>query len=214
MTSRPRTGQSRAHRGARRLVGLTIALTAFGCATSDGKRARPVIAADATGFSITESTRIGLRTRSEFDKANRAFEAGDRDRGIEILQEIAESSPGLAAVHINLGIAHRQAEDFEAAETSLRTAVETSPRHPVAHNELGLVYRRTGQFALARASFEKALALQPEFHFARKNLAILCDLFVSDLRCALENYELYQSAVPDDESAEIWIADLRNRIGE
>jgi hypothetical protein len=53
----------------------------------------------------------------------------------------------------------------------------------------------------------------PEFHFARRNLAILvtCTWPTS---CALQNYELYAHAVPDDAAAAIWIADLHKRIGK
>ena len=76
------------------------------------------------------------------------------------------------------------------------------------------MHRRTGRFAEARQSYEKALALYPEFHFARRNLAILCDLYLADAGCALENYELYTQAAPDDEAAARWVADLRTRAGK
>jgi hypothetical protein len=75
-----------------------------------------------------------------------------------------------------------------------------------------MVYRRKGQFAAARASYEQALAVYPGFHFARLNLAILCDVYLADLPCALDNYVAYQQAVPDDKQAAMWVADLRARV--
>jgi tetratricopeptide (TPR) repeat protein len=85
--------------------------------------------------------------------------------------------------------------------------------HPVAYNELGLIYRRQGRFALAREGYEKALAAFPSLHVARKNLGILCDLYLRDPTCALANYEAYSALVPEDAQAPIWIADIRSRVG-
>ena len=84
----------------------------------------------------------------------------------------------------------------------------------MALNELGIIYRKTGRFAEARKSYEAALAVFPGYHVARRNLAVLCDLYLADLKCALQNYEAYMQTVPEDDEASIWIADLRLRTGQ
>jgi Tfp pilus assembly protein PilF len=193
---------------------LIILIMLGGCVNSGSKYAAPIVTRDTNGFSITESARVGIRVRSNFDEANRSIEEKDFQRGIELLEEVVMTSPQFSAAHINLGIAYQRIDEFELAEASLLRALEVSPRHPVVRNELGIVYRRTGRFDLARESYEAALDLQPNFHFARKNLAILCDLFLADPTCALEHYELYREADPENEKTEMWIADLENRSAQ
>jgi lipoprotein NlpI len=96
----------------------------------------------------------------------------------------------------------------------LLLAIEANSKHPAAHNELGIVYRHTGRFTEARASYETALTIYPGYHYARRNLAVLCDLYLSDPGCALENYEAYMTTVPSDDNTSIWIADIRARLGQ
>ncbi len=195
-------------------VTLLLVLATTGCQSPGSKVPPATFSRDADGFSIEETAWVGVGVRADFDEATGAIEQGDLSRGIDLLEGVVEKAPEFAAAHINLAIAYERSDELEKARDSLVRALEANPRHPVAHNELGIVHRRSGRFDQARASYEAALELQPNFHFARKNLAVLCDLYLSDPSCALENYRLYLEANPQDEMAEIWIADLVNRIGK
>jgi tetratricopeptide (TPR) repeat protein len=193
-------------------LSLAIAFMVAGCSNSGTTRLAPTETRNANGFTIQEFKSVGFRVNSQFEEANQAIADGNLARGIDLLIKVTEDSPGFASAHINLAIAYQQAEKLAEAEAALRKAIDANPRHPVAHNELGIVYRRTGRFVKSRESFEAALELQPTFHFARKNLAVLCDLYLADLPCALKNYRIYFGTDPTSESVAIWIADLEGRI--
>ncbi len=191
------------------------ALVLSACASSgpSHKPARIEIQ-EQLGFTITEKARISANVRLDYNEALTLLEQDRIDEGIALLELVAAAAPELSAPHIDLGIAYHRAGELEAAEKNLLLALESNPDHPTAHNELGIVYRKSGRFAEARQRYQSALAIYPGSHYARRNLAVLCDLYLVDLRCALENYEAYMATVREDDEAAMWIADIRYRLGQ
>ena len=214
-----RATAERQRRGLCAVLVLASAVILTACATAPGSNT-PASSApparidldESVGFTITEDVRISAATRSDYERALGLLERGERAEGIALLREIVASAPDVSAPRIDLGIAYHRDGDLERAETELKAALELNPEHPIVHNELGIIYRKTGRFDAARQSYESALAVYSGYHFARRNLAVLCDLYLGDLECALENYEAYMQTVPGDDEATIWIADLKSRM--
>lgn len=169
---------------------------------------------DGGGFTVSQSVSLAPELRGDYEAAVRLLEGKQYGPGIAGMLRVAERAPDAAAPQIALGIAYARTGDLDHAEASLEKALASDPKDPVAYNELGLVQRRKGEFAKSRASYEAALAQFADFHYAQKNLAILCDLYLGDEACALEHYEAYHRLVPDDADVVKWIAALRAREGQ
>jgi tetratricopeptide (TPR) repeat protein len=164
------------------------------------------------GFIITEVPKMDKSSRKDFDRAVAMLKEKDYGQAIELLEKIIGQSPGVTAPYIDIAIAYERIGKPEKAEGYLKTALTLFPGHPAACNEYGLLYRQTGRFAEARAIYEKAIARFPEYYPAHRNLGILCDLYLKDPACAIEHYEIYSEARPDDKQVKLWIADLRARL--
>jgi tetratricopeptide (TPR) repeat protein len=165
------------------------------------------------GFVITEVPPMDEALRRDFDRAVAMLKDEDYDEAIVLLEKVIEKSPGVTAPYIDIAIAYGRTGAPDQAEENLKTALELFPEHPVACNEYGLLYRRIGRFTEARAMYEKAIARFPDYYPAHRNLGIVCDLYLDDPACALEHYEIYSEARPEDKQVKLWVADLRARLG-
>jgi len=165
------------------------------------------------GFVIAEVPPMDEALRRDFDRAVAMMKDEDYDEAIVLLEKIIEKSPGVTAPYVDIAIAYQRTGRPEQAEENLKTALDLFPEHPVACNEYGLLYRRTGRFTEAQAMYEKAIARFPDYYPAHRNLGIVCDLYLNDPACALEHYEIYSEARPEDKQVKLWVADLRARLG-
>lgn len=165
------------------------------------------------GFVITETPHVKAEGRRAFQHAVTRMKDKDYGGAILLLKKVIARSPGVTAPYIDIALAYEHLDKLKKAEKNLKTALRLVPDHPVASNEYALLLRKTGHFTEARTVYEKTLKAFPEYLPAHRNLGILCDLYLNDPKCALEQYEIYSKAKPADKQIKIWIADLRLRMG-
>lgn len=195
-------------------VALVMVLAFFsGCAVTDKGAFVSRLEDGRQGFVIREKTDMDAASRGEFERAVAMMNNGKNDTAIELLARVIGRSPGVTAPYINIAMAYTRTGKPEPAEQHLKTALGLVPNHPVASNEYALLLRKGGRFKEAREIYEKAIAGFPDYLPARRNLGILCDLYLNDPACALKQFEIYSEKMPEDAQVKIWIDELRMRPG-
>ena len=159
--------------------------------------ARPVVADDSIEQMFTEA--LSHLQQQEYHQ------------GIELLETLTAKENRLTAPFVNLGIAYSRSGNTKKAEYSFGRALRLDAGHAVANNELGLLYRKTGRFKAAKSAYMNALVEHPDYLPARKNLGILCELYLHDMECALEQYQAYLEYAPEEETVARWALELKQR---
>lgn len=186
---------------------ITLLLTA--CATNKNN-----VVIESDDIVISEEYGIDTELSDKFDQAVKLINAKNYKMAIELLVEVTDKTNKHSAPYINLAIAYSETGKVQQAEKILLRAKKINPLHPVTNNELGLLYRKTGRFSDAKKTYEKLIKVYPQFLPARKNLGILCDLFMGDLECAISHYEIFLKFQPNDKEVKIWLVDLKRRVGQ
>ena len=163
-------------------------------------------------IEITENYPVDPEVREEFQQAVGLLKEEKYSEAIRLLKTVTGKTSKFTGPFINIGIAYARTGELDKAEENLKKALELNANHPVALNELGLVYRKTGRYAEARTLYNTLLQLYPDYLPAHKNLGVLCDIYIQDLHCALEQYEAYLIGIPEDEKVKIWIVDVKSRM--
>lgn len=164
-------------------------------------------------ISFYENRSIDKAVREDFDEALDLLRKSKYAEAIKLLQKVIQKSQNNSAPYVNIALAYELTGEMGLAEDNLKRALAVNPDHPATMNELALLYRRTGRFAEARKLYEGLLVKYPSFMPARKNLGVLCELYLNDLRCALDQYEAYNKALPDDEEVKLWIVGVKQKTG-
>lgn len=174
------------------------------------KAEAPVVQEKAMQVSVSPSIENRFNQAVKLLQQKETEEA--TNKAIELLNSVITEEKRLPAPYVNRAIAYLRKNENKLAEENLISALKLEIGHPIANNELGLLYRKAGRFKAARVAYENALRAHPDYLPARINLGVLCDLYMHDFTCALEQYEQYLAYRPDDKNVTIWVADVKQRL--
>jgi tetratricopeptide (TPR) repeat protein len=128
--------------------------------------------------------------QNRFLAAVQAEEAGEKQKAIELYQQIIELDPSYAAACINLGTIHFHLREFERAEQLYRQATVADPEYVLAFFDLGNVLDELDRPEESIAAYGQAVALSPRYADAHYNLALAHERR-GERRPALRHWQIY-----------------------
>src|SRR5260370_318221 len=130
----------------RQLLGLSYFLTDNFAKTAEVLRPFLKVLPDDPGLLFAWGTPLVRTRRSEIARG--------------IFRRLLEQNANNPAVHLLLGQAYAQQEDFAGCLTELKTALQLDPRLPQAHFCMGFIHLPQGDFESAAAEFRSELELR------------------------------------------------------
>lgn len=148
-----------------------------------------------------------------YTEAVASLKRGDTEEALELLLQVSTDAPDKPYVFTNLGLAYFKLQKMDLAEQAFQEAISRSKTDAVAYNHLGILLRYKGQFEEARKHYQRAIAIDSDYAYAHLNLGILFDIYLQDLKLALQQYEKYQSLIGDENKQVAgWITDIQRRL--
>lgn len=130
------------------------------------------------------------RQQDLFLAAVQAEEAGERQKAIEIYEQLIAADTNYAAAFINLGTIYFHLRQYGRAEELYRHATEVDPDYVLAFFDLGNVLDELDRPEESITAYERAVALAPRYGDAHYNLALAYERR-GELRQALRHWQAY-----------------------
>ena len=128
--------------------------------------------------------------QDRFLAAVQAEESGEKQRAIQLYEEIMRLDPTYAAAYINLGTINFHLRQFARAEELYRRATQVDPGYVLAFFDLGNVLDELQRLDESIVAYKQAVALSPRYGDAHYNLALAYER-KNERRKALGHWHIY-----------------------
>ncbi len=147
---------------------------------------------DPEAKSDTQSS--GFNAQSLVEQADKAFEANDMQKAVELLREAAIKRPNDSEILFKTGyILQKQNNTIEALKY-YKEALSVDKNNEFIHNSIASVYRANSEFASAKIHLDESLALNDENKITFYNYGNL----LVDMQKADEAKIMYKKALEID----------------
>jgi tetratricopeptide (TPR) repeat protein len=181
---------------------------------------RRAVLADAEQHVSIDSSAAGtpmlsadLKGDELYDAAKAAFERGNYQSAVELLEKVVAADPKHKTAWMDLGRAHMVLRQTDDAITAFKKQAELNPYDEYAYSALGWAYTTERKYDDAAAAFNKAIEINPLSEYAHGALGSMYQ----------ESHQ-YEKAVPelekavslkaDDAALEINLGDAYLNLGE
>ena len=104
------------------------------------------------------------------------FEREEYDLALEVLRQVPEGRTESAQARYYEGSSHMMLKDYEAAASSLESALAIDPRNTGVLYALGVAYYKLGNLAVAKGHFSAVLEINPNDEQAKGLMDIMAKL--------------------------------------
>ena len=168
---------------------------------------RPVAELPGSSVPPALSALAWFERGCQFDAAN-----GTLPQAIEAYRHALELDPSLTDAHCNLGTAHYNRGEREAARLAYEAALQQHGTHREANFNLANLLEEAGRPEAAIHHYKRAVATDPCFSDAHLNLALLYEK-IGIPRRGREHWRRYLQLAPDGTWAEVARQRLRGERG-
>lgn len=185
---------------------LLLILT--GCTTlaTHEPMSAPRSGTDSVGASADKETDLYRQAITAL--SNSQLEQAESD-----LKTITRTRPEFAGPWANLALIDIKKNNLESAAKNLAKALEQNPKMPQAFNLLGYIETSKGNINKAADDYRQAIALKQDYAIAHYNLALLNDIYLQDIKVAIEHYKRYLELTDyQDKKTADWVQELERNL--
>jgi tetratricopeptide (TPR) repeat protein len=179
-----------------------------GCSSVTPRHVAPESPAVTESLNTSAEGELGLYRQAITSLNNQQLDQAESE-----LKAITKARPEFAGPWINLALVDIKHNDLAGAEKNLATARDRNPKMPQIYNMLGFIETSRGNIGKAVDYYKQALILKDDYAIAHYNFALLNDIFLQDMKVAVQHYKRYLELTDyqDRKTAE-WVAELERSL--